>query len=124
MSAAWWTWPVRASSKVSVSFSRDIIPKLFRAYGCTGCHGGTQGLTVSGTAAQAFNNIVNRPSTEVSSLMRIKPGEPDNSYIYQKIIGRPRFNIVGDRMPQGGAAVRAADAELLRQWILAGAPNN
>jgi hypothetical protein len=103
----------------AVSFSKDITTRIFRNYGCNGCHGGSGGLTLG---AQAFNNIVNKPSVGRPNFVRIKPGDPTNSYLLMKILADSR--ITGARMPLGGAAVKAADVELLRQWIAAGAPNN
>jgi hypothetical protein len=106
-------------STPAVSFSRDIRTKIFQAYGCNGCHGGSGGLTLG---SNAYNNIFNRASSERPGLARIKPGDPDNSYLFRKISGGP--DIVGARMPLGGRAVVDADRELLRQWIAAGALNN
>jgi hypothetical protein len=50
------------------------------------------------------------------------PGNPDQSYLYKKITGAP--DIVGSRMPLAGGPLSAADIDLVRQWIQAGAPNN
>jgi hypothetical protein len=103
----------------TVSFSKDITTRIFRAYGCNGCHGGSGGLTLG---AQAFANLVNKPSVGRPNFVRVKPGDPANSYVFMKVTGAS--GIVGSRMPLGGAPMKPADVELLRQWILAGAPNN
>lgn len=89
---------------------------------CAGCHGGATpraGLTL--TAGQAFGNIVNVNSTQVNSLFRIAPNDPDNSYLVQKIEGSAA---VGGRMPLGGAPLDPALIQTIRQWVSEGAQNN
>src|SRR6202040_1214173 len=66
---------------------------------CSVCHiGGAapEGLRLD--AADSFNFLVGVPSTEVPSLMRVQPGDPDNSYIIQKLEGHAA---VGVQMPFG-----------------------
>jgi hypothetical protein len=62
--------------------------------------------------------LVDVPSVEVPGLHRVAPGEPDNSYLVQKIEGRAA---VGDQMPLGGPSLDAEQINLIRQWIAAGA---
>lgn len=87
-----------------------------------GCHDPigrqSQLLLTSGTA---YANIVNVPSVEMPSLPRIKPGDPQNSYLYRKVTGA---GITGDRMPQGGPPLTDAQLSLVRDWIRRGAPND
>jgi len=71
---------------------------------CSGCHNGTgsvlpgvQNLT---SAANTFVAVVNVPSIEQGSLMKIKPSDPDNSYLIRKVEGDS--SITGSRMPLGG----------------------
>lgn len=88
---------------------------------CTQCHVGAaapQGLRLD--SANAFNNLVGVPSNEVSSLLRVDPFNPDNSYLVQKIEGTAA---VGGRMPLGGPPLPDADIMLIRQWVLEGAMN-
>lgn len=91
---------------------------------CTGigCHdplGRQEGMVL--IAGQAYANIVNRPATQNSALNRIQPGDPDNSYLYRKILGA---GINGERMPQGGPYLNDAQIQLVRNWIRRGAPND
>lgn len=86
---------------------------------CSGCHPPTQGLDLS--PGQTYGSTVNVPSSEVPSLMRVKPGDPDNSYLYRKIRG---VGISGARMPQGGPYLSQSDIDKVKGWIEAGAPNN
>ena len=58
------------------------------------------------------------PSGEVSSVLRVAPGKPDESYLVQKLEGHAA---VGARMPLGGPYLDAETIGLIRQWISAGA---
>jgi hypothetical protein len=87
---------------------------------CSVCHAGgaaPQGLRLDATNSYAM--IVGVPSTEDSSVLRIKPGEPDNSYLIQKIEGHAS---VGAQMPFGGPPLSAATIATMRQWVTNGAP--
>lgn len=89
----------------------------------SGCHaGGSPQLGLDLSAGQAFSNIVNVASTEQPSLLRVAPGDPENSYLLQKIRGD--MSISGAQMPLGRAALSAANIELVRQWIDEGALDN
>jgi hypothetical protein len=92
----------------------------------SGCHSGpTGGELPSGmdltSANNSFNALVNVASIEVGSLNRVTPGDPDNSYIVQKLEGTAA---VGARMPQGGPFLDQATIDMVRQWITDGAMNN
>jgi hypothetical protein len=65
-------------------------------------------------------NLVNVPSYEEPSHMRVLPGNPEESYLYMKVRNDPR--IMGARMPVNGPPLGSADLETLRGWIEAGAP--
>jgi hypothetical protein len=86
---------------------------------CSVCHAGgsaPEGLHLD--AGNAYGMLVNTPSNEVPSLMRVKPGDPDNSYMVQKIEGHAA---VGARMPFGGPYLDDATIATIRQWITDGA---
>ncbi len=86
---------------------------------CSGCHPPTQSLDLS--PGQTYGSTVNVPSSQMPSLMRVKPGDPDNSYLYRKIRG---VGISGARMPPGGPYLSQSDIDKVKGWIEAGAPNN
>jgi hypothetical protein len=93
---------------------------------CSGCHSGPTGNSLpSGmsltSAANSFAALVNVPSLQVGSLDRVTPGDPDNSYLIQKLDGTAG---VGSRMPQGGPFLDQATMDMIRQWITDGAQNN
>ena len=87
---------------------------------CVQCHVGAaapRGLRLD--SANAFNDLVNVPSQEVGSLLRVEPFNPDDSYLVRKVEGTAS---VGGRMPLGGPPLPAEDITLIRDWILDGAP--
>jgi hypothetical protein len=86
---------------------------------CTACHAGASApLGLRLDEANAYAAIVNTPSVEVSSLRRIRPGDPDASYLIQKIEGRAA---VGGRMPLGQSALPQATIDVIKQWVADGA---
>lgn len=89
---------------------------------CTRCHIGAsapEGLRLD--AADSYSLLVGVPSAEVPSLLRVMPGNPDESYLVLKLQGSP--GIVGGQMPLGGPYLPAATIDAIRQWITDGAAN-
>jgi hypothetical protein len=87
---------------------------------CTSCHAGASaplGLRLEDGASHAM--LVNAPSVESPSLLRVAPGNPDASYLVQKLEGTAA---VGGRMPLNGPPLSADVIAVIRQWIAAGAP--
>jgi hypothetical protein len=100
-----------------VDYSTEIQP-IFDSR-CTSCHSGAsapQGLRLD--ASNSYANLVDVPSNEVPSLLRVEPGDPENSYLVQKIEGTAD---VGGQMPLGGPPLNATMIALIRQWIGEGA---
>ena len=86
---------------------------------CEGCHAGANapvGLRLD--AANSYALLVGIASGEQPSLMRVAPGDPNNSYLVQKLEGTAA---VGQRMPLGLPALPQADIDVIRQWIADGA---
>jgi hypothetical protein len=93
---------------------------------CSGCHSGpTSGNLPGGmnlsSANESYSALVNVMSLQVSQ-DRVEPGDPDNSYLVRKLEGDA--GIAGNRMPQGGPFLDQDTMNLIRQWVLDGAPNN
>ena len=88
---------------------------------CTACHvgaGAPQGLRLD--AGNSYALLVNVASAEVPGTLRVNPGNPDASYLVQKIEGTAA---VGVRMPANGPPYLPQDRiDLVRRWIAAGAP--
>ena len=86
----------------------------------SGCHGGAgaqYGLRLD--PGFSAGNLINVPSPRDSNLIRVVPGDPDASFIIQKLQGT---QTLGDRMPDGGPYLTTAQVNVIRQWIQDGAP--
>ena len=106
------------------------IQPIFNNNGCTGCHAtATAGNAQLGLAAgSSYGNIVNHVSNENPPMVRIKPADLNNSYLWRKIDGTSSAVLPGghnpdfDRqMPLFGTPLSAADRAALQSWINAGA---
>ena len=85
----------------------------------SGCHqgaGAPQGLRLD--AVNSYGLLVGVASMEVPAIMRVAAGDPDNSYIIQKLEGTAA---IGGRMPLNQAALPATSITTIRQWIADGA---
>src|SRR5260221_4730223 len=102
-----------AEDAVKVSFQRDIAP-LLKDH-CAPCHlTGEEGGHMSLYPAAAYKTLVGVPSTE-SPLPRVKPGEPDQSYVVRKLEGTHiEAGGRGLRLPPPGGALGAAANKLNR----------
>jgi mono/diheme cytochrome c family protein len=95
---------------------------------CSGCHdgsappGGALPGSMNLTAGNSHASLVNVASQEKPALMRVKPGEPGNSYLVHKLEGGPA--IEGARMPFGGPFLDQATIDDVRAWIASGAAND
>jgi hypothetical protein len=86
---------------------------------CTQCHAGAAaplGFRLDQDSAYAM--LVNAPSSEAPGLQRVTPGDPDASYLIQKLEGRAA---VGAQMPLGQPPLPQATINVIRQWIANGA---
>lgn len=101
-----------------ISAFRQIQDTVFTPI-CAECHGSagaSAGLRLDDGAS--FAALVDVASSEVPELNRVSPGDPDNSYLVQKIEGTAA---VGARMPLGGPMLPQESISLIRDWISAGA---
>jgi hypothetical protein len=94
---------------------------------CTNCHtnnGRTPAATLNLLHDVAYDQLVNRASVQRPGLLRVAPGNPDNSYLIHKITERGP-GIVGVRMPQNGPPFLSEGQILIvRRWIELGAQRN
>ena len=107
-------------SAISADF-QSIQANVFTPI-CSKCHIGAsapEGLQLD--AAHSYNLLVGVPSAERPDLLRVNPGNPDASYMVQKIEGAA--GIVGGQMPLGETPLPQATIDAIRQWITNGAPN-
>ncbi|MFQ5641359.1 MAG: hypothetical protein ACE5IR_25550 [bacterium] len=103
---------------------------------CTRCHspggigfiqtGGNQDNGLDLTRGNSYNKIVSQPTFELpdtAPVMRVLPGDPDGSYLIQKISSASPKS--GSRMPLDGPPFLSQNAiQLIRDWIEEGAPDN
>ena len=111
---------------VAVSFG--VIQQLFTDR-CTSCHSSAVDAAVDGgadvdlSAGHAWTSIVGQraPASEACGGTLVVPGNPDESYLYQKLASAHPCS--GERMPRGDAALPLPDCvlALVRAWIAAGA---
>lgn len=93
---------------VDVSFSKDILP-LFQEH-CVNCHGGEK--TSRGLKLTSFDNAMAGSNNGAM----IIAGDPDKSKLFQLV--------QQGKMPKRGGKLSAAQVEILKEWIKAGAQNN
>jgi hypothetical protein len=111
--------PSSAPGPVSADF-QSIQDNVFTPI-CTRCHSGAgapEGLQLD--AAHSYALLVGVPSAEEPDVLRVKPGDPTNSYLIQKL--ENASGIVGAQMPYGGPYLPQATIDMISQWITAGAP--
>ncbi len=90
---------------------------------CVACHIGAnapQGLRLD--EVNAYDSLVNVASVERPELFRVRPGDPDNSYLIHKLEGVP--NIVGAQMPLNIPPLPQETINAFRVWISQGAQRN
>lgn len=89
---------------------------------CTACHAGAAApLGLRLEEGSSFALLVNAPSVEVPALQRVQPGNPDASYLIQKLEGTAA---VGGRMPLNQPALPPETIAVIRQWITDGAASS
>jgi hypothetical protein len=89
-----------------------------------GCHGGTASDAQEGMplgVGLSYDAIVGVPSRQMPSLLRVRPFDPENSYVVRKIT--PGSAIAGEPMPFG-ASISEEDRRLVRDWVARGAPRD
>jgi hypothetical protein len=102
------------------SIQREIFSEQ-----CIGCHNGSNRFlpaVMNLTQGNAYASLVGVPSVERPALMRVAPGDPENSYIVHKLEGRA--GIAGARMPLVGTPLTDGQILVIKRWIELGAPND
>ena len=100
----------------------DLIQTIFDQE-CTSCH--SPGADLNLSRGVAWGNLVGRPAPvmEACGGTLVVPGDPDSSYLYQKLsVTQP---CSGERMPRtefAPAPLPDCVTALVRSWIASGAP--
>jgi hypothetical protein len=91
--------------------------------GFSSCHQGASGAGgLDLESGKSFGQLINQPAVGVMGKIRVKPGDPDGSYLMEKLT--KAMPAAGVQMPNGGDPLEPALIEMVRSWIAAGAPNN
>ena len=111
--------PVGEGGDVPLAATLESIQVNVFDASCTLCHSGAAApLGLRLDAGNSFTNLVGVPSAQVGSLLRVDPGDPDNSYLIRKLEGTASE---GQLMPLGGPPIPQATIDFVRQWISDGA---
>ena len=101
------------------SFARDIQPIFTARCAVAGCHitptQANLGLVLK-DAATSYANLVNVPSGDVGTVMRVLPGDSTMSWLM--------FMVDFGEMPKEGAMLSQGTRDTIRNWIDQGAQNN
>lgn len=111
--------PVTAQAG-DIQFARDVVP-IFKS-SCVMCH--LPGNSPAGLALHpkgGYANLVGVASTQ-SPQLRVAPGQPEESYLYRKLVGtHAAASGSGERMPFGDMQLSADQIDVIRRWIADGA---
>jgi len=93
---------------------------------CTQCHtnvGRTPSAGLLLVEGQSFQALVSQASRAKPGAVFVVPGDPNSSYLIQKLEGSP--TIAGARMPRNaGPFLTAGQISIIRRWIQLGAKND
>ena len=105
------------TNRLEATFSSIQTNVFSTTCAVSGCHNGTQNPNLS--AGLAYNNLVNKASIQNPSMVRVKPGESDNSYLIKKLTGDGTT-----RMPLNRQQLSQATIDSIALWINNGALEN
>lgn len=106
--------------EISATLS-DIQAQVFTPI-CSGCHTGggyTLPSVMDLTSEQAtYNSLVGVNSLSIDGLLRVEPGDPQQSFLLHKLEGT---QAAGSRMPLRGTRLSDETIQSISQWIALGA---
>lgn len=123
---------------VSETFAQstfESVHALFQTKCTPGCHSGgspSGNLNLSGTTAEVYNRLINVNPTNPVALgkgyKRVDPAYPYRSLLMKKVNHGldPNNDLVtgeGNSMPNNQNSLTSEEIELIRQWIIWGAPD-
>ena len=89
---------------------------------CSACHnpngGAFRQVGLDLSTSGSYDSLVGVPSRQ-KGLLRVAPGDPENSYLLHKLEGRT--DIIGNRMPNRGPYLSDGQLAIVRRWIQLGA---
>jgi len=111
-----------AASAGEVRFA-TLQRDLFDQHCVTDCHeSANAAANLQLTRGRSYASLVNQPSQQIATQLRVVPGDPGASYLLKKLQGG--VGIVGAQMPKLAPVLPASQLEAVRAWIKRGAPND
>lgn len=107
-----------------VSYASQVQPIWAAKCISNACHDNTmpqERLNLTASVSRAA--MVGVASQQCPSTKLVNAGNPDQSYLMFKLQGSGPC-MTGSRMPKGASALTAGQLQLVRDWIVNGAPNN
>ena len=107
-----------AGTRLSI-LQRDLFDK----HCVTDCHdGASAAAALQLNGSRSHGALVNQRSQQISTQIRVVPGDAAASYLVKKMVGGA--GIVGDVMPKLAPPRPASEVAALRGWITRGAPDD
>ncbi len=120
--------PVKEKRRGGISFpmiQRRIFEKSCTFSGCHGVADPQAGLALAGD--HVYENLVDKVAStsaaEFAGKKLVVPGAPETSFLMDKLEAKLGPG-EGDPMPRGRKPLSAQQIEVIRKWILAGAPKD
>jgi hypothetical protein len=114
--------PPTAAGSAFDQIQTEIFNQNCLSAGCHNAQFQAGGLNL--TAGVSYSQLVDVLSVNAvaqsQGLLRVKPFDPDNSFLIIKLTGPGEGE--GTRMPQGMNPLPQSDIDMIRSWILDGAP--
>ena len=114
--------PTFSSIQREIFNTTDSSGRLF----CIGCHTDSGRTPAGGLVlleGRSYQALVGQPSRFKAGAIFVVPGDPDASYLVQKLEGAA--DMVGTRMPRGsGPYLTTGQTQIIRRWIELGAKND
>lgn len=107
------TWNIDYSTTIQDLFAN-------RCSNCHVDHGGSPSGDLDLDPGFSWDNLVNAPSSGQPGRLRVVPGQPLNSVLFEKI--NCETPDAGLRMPRNRTALPLAEQALIFDWIMLGAP--
>lgn len=105
------------------SIQENIFTPTCATSGCHSSSSASAGLSLA--KGESFSELVGVASTQAPALNRVAAGDPDNSYLLDKLQGtQSAAGGSGSQMPQGGSPLSDDEIVVLTEWIENGAQNN
>jgi hypothetical protein len=118
------TGTTSGTTAADATFKKDIMPIVRESCALTACHSSESknlGIFLSNDAAQVYTEL--QKTSAQSGQKFVVAGDPTKSYIVTKLDDKQKKPDQGAQMPPD-EMLPAAQRDLFRSWIKAGAKNN